>query len=97
MRLYFKGRDEPLTNEDGKLRAFGKLKCILGKNRLRDLGFNIPNGKITAQQTVILNKTKKELPSVSNIAKADDMELQEIMEKAVRNMEDLITQLRDHT
>ena len=30
-RLYFKGMDEPLTNEDGKLRTFGRLKSIPGK------------------------------------------------------------------
>ena len=30
-QLYFKGRDEPITNEDGKLKTFGKLKSILGK------------------------------------------------------------------
>ena len=30
-QLYFEGRDEPLTNEDGKLRTFGRLKSMLGK------------------------------------------------------------------
>ena len=29
--LYFKGRDEPLTNEYGNLKTFSKLKNILGK------------------------------------------------------------------
>ena len=96
-QLYFKGRDEPLTNEDGKLRAFGKLKSILCKNRLLDLGFNIPSGKITAKQAIILSKAEEELPSESNVAKADDTELQEITENAARSTEDLIAQLRDHT
>ena len=48
MQLYFKGRYEPLTNEDGKLRTFGRLKNILGKNRLHDLSFDMPRGKVTA-------------------------------------------------
>ena len=32
---------------------------------------------------------------MSDIAKADDIELQEIMENAMRNMEDLISQLKN--
>ena len=36
---------------------------------------------------------KEELPSMSDIAKADDIELQEITENAVRSTEDLIAQL----
>ena len=54
---------------------------ILGKNRLCRLGFNIPVGKLTAQQAVMLNKAAEELPSESDITKADDIELQEIAEK----------------
>ena len=56
---------------------------ILGKNRLHRLGFNIPVGKVTAQQTVMLNKAAEELPSESDITGADDIELQEIAEKAL--------------
>ena len=36
---------------------------------------------------------KEELPPVSDVSKADDIELQEIMESTARNMDDLITQL----
>ena len=90
---YFKGRDDPLTNEDGKLRTFGKLKSILGTNRLCDFGFDMSSGKLTPQQSVILNKTKEELPSTSDLANADDNELQEITENALKSMENLIAQL----
>ena len=86
--LYFKGRDEPLTNEDGKLRTFGKLKSIPSKNRICNLGFDISKGP-KVQQAVVLNKAKEELPSMSDIAKEDDIELQEIMENASRSMENL--------
>ena len=48
---------------------------ILGKNRLRRLGFNIPVGKLTARQVVMLNKAAEELPSESDITKVDDIEL----------------------
>ena len=59
------------------------LADILGKNRLRRLGFNIPVGSITAQQAVMLNKAAEELPSESDITKVDDIELQAIVEKAL--------------
>ena len=54
---------------------------ILGKNRLRRLGFNVPVGHITAQQAVMLNKAAKELPSESDITGADDIELQKLAKK----------------
>ena len=38
---------------------------------------------------------KEELPSVSDVAKADDIELQEIMENAVKSTEDLNKQLEN--
>ena len=68
---------------------------ILGKNRLRRLVFNIPVGKVTARQAVMLNKAAEELPSESDITGVDDIELQEIAEKASKSMEDLISQLND--
>ena len=59
------------------------------------MGFNIPVGKITARQAVMLNKAAEELPSESDITMADDMELQEIAEKATKSTEDLISHLND--
>ena len=79
--LYYIGSRKPLTTE-GKLKSVGMLVDILGKNRLRRLGFNIPVGKLMAQQAVMLNKVAEELPSESDITKADDIELQKIVEKA---------------
>ena len=67
------------------------LADILGKNRLHRLGFNIPVGKLTARQAVMLNKAAEELPSESDITKADDIELQEIAEKA----SGVISQIKD--
>ena len=61
---------------------------ILGKNRLCRLGFNILVGKITARQSVMLNKAAEELLSESDITSADDIELQKIAEKALKNIED---------
>ena len=88
--LYYIGSRKPLTTE-GKLKSVGMIADILGKNRLCRLGFNIPVGSITARQAVMLNKAAEELPSESDITKADDMELQEIAEKA----SGIISQIKD--
>ena len=64
---------------------------ILGKGGLHNLGFDILRGKVTARQAVMLNKASEELPSESDITKADDTELQEIAEKA----SDIISQIKD--
>ena len=79
--LYYIDNRKPLTTK-GKLKSVGMLADILGKNRLHRLGFNIPVGKVTARQAVMLNKAAEELPSESNITGVDDIELQEIAEKA---------------
>ena len=92
--LYCIGNRKPLTTE-GKLKSVGMLVDILGKNRLHRLGFNIPVGRITARQAVMLNKAAEELPSESDITRTDDTELQEIAEKATKSTEDLISHLND--
>ena len=79
--IYYIGSRKPLTTE-GKLMSVGMLADILGKNKLCRLGFNIPVGPITAHQAIMLNKAAEELPSESDITKVDDIELQEIVEKA---------------
>ena len=89
-KLYYRGSRKPLTTE-GKLKSVGMIANILGKNRLHRLGFNIPVGKVTARQAVMLNKATEELPSESDITKADDIELQEIAEKA----SGIISQIKD--
>ena len=93
--LYYRSRNKPLTYREGKLKLVGEITDILGKNRLRNLGFDIPKGKLTAQQAVLMNRVKEELPSTSDITKADDIELQEIMENASKSMEDLISQMKN--
>ena len=86
--LYYIGNRKPLMTE-GKLKSVGMLADILGENRLRRSGFNIPVGKVTARQAVMLNKAAEELPSTSDVDKADDIELQE----TAKSMEHLISQL----
>ena len=87
--LYYRGRSKPLTYGGGRLRSFKEIKKILGNGRLHKLGFD--QDKVTAEQVVMLNR---KLPSASDIAKACDIELQEI----AKSTEDLIlTPIMDHT
>ena len=88
--LYYIGSRKPLTTK-GMLKLVGMLADILGKNRLCNLSFDIPRGEVTAHQAVMLNKAAEELPSESDITKADDTELQEIVEKA----SGIISQIKD--
>ena len=95
--LYYIGNRKPLTTE-GNLKSVGMLADILGKNRLRRLDFNIPVGKLTAWQAIMLNKAAEELPSESDITKADDIKLQEIVEKAsgiISQIKDVLTDTED--
>ena len=81
---YYRGKREPLMYRGGKLKMVKQIVKILGKNRLRNLGFDITTGKVTAQEAVMLNRME-ELLSESDITKqltkADDTEPQEIMGK----------------
>ena len=88
--LYYIGNRKPLMTK-GKLKLVGMTVDILGKNRLHRLGFNIPVGRIPALQAVMLNKAAEELPSESDMTGADDIELQEIAEKALG----IISQIKD--
>ena len=88
--LYYTGSRKLLTNK-GVLKLVGMIADILGKNRLHRLGFDIPRGKVTARQAVMLNKAAEELPSQSDITGVDDIELQEITEKA----SGIISQIND--
>ena len=89
--LYYRGRNKPLTYGEGKLRSAKEIKKILDKGRTQIRFFE---EKVTAEQAVMLNRVEEELPSVSDVAKADDIELQEIMENATKSTEDLITQFK---
>ena len=59
--LYYIGSRKPLTTK-GVLKPVGMLADILGKNRLRNLGFDIPRGKVTARQAIMQTKLQKSYP-----------------------------------
>ena len=92
--MYYRNKSTPLTNKWDKLRSVGVIVEISSKERLPYLGLDIPRGKVMAQQAVKLNRMEEELPSASDVAKADDAELQEITGNADRSTEDVITQVK---
>ena len=90
--LYYKDKSMLLMIRGGKLRSVHVIAEILGKKGLHELGFDIPRGKLMARQAVMLERVEEELPSMSNVAKVDDIELQGIMENTVKSTEVLIVQ-----
>ena len=89
-KLYFRCKIMPLTTRNGKLRSVKEIKKILEDRGLRDLDFNISK-RVTAKQATMLNLVEEEIPSVSDVDKVGDIELQEI----VKSMEDLVFQIKD--
>ena len=88
IELYYIGLNTPLTYDNGKLRSVKELVKYLGKTRLHSLGLFVEKDEVTAEQAVKLNRVKEEMSSASDVAKADDIEIQEI----AKSTEDLITQ-----
>ena len=68
-KLYYRDKSTPLTIRRGKLRSVGAIVEILGKEGLRDLGFDIQvEGKLVARQAIKVNKVEEEPPSTSDLA-----------------------------
>ena len=88
-QLYYKDNVNPLMTKKWMLRAVGVLADRLGKEGLRELGFDVPVGRITAHQFMASYRVGSQLPSASDITRVDDIELQEIAEKASRSIENL--------
>ena len=90
-KLYFRNNSKPLMTNKGGLKSAKEIMNILGKEGLHDLDFNISKGKVTSRQAAMLNKVEEEIPSVSDVDKVSNIELQEI----TKSMEDLISQIKD--
>ena len=88
--LYYKGNSKSFTTIKKEIRLVKEIEKILGIKRLRNLSFDILKGKVTAEQALMLNRVEEELPSASDIDKADEIEFQEITESAKKSTEDLI-------
>ena len=91
-RLYYKGKS--LMNRNGELKTIGVIANTLGIRGLREMGYimgYITKTNLKPRFVLDLLEKQAELPSSSEIAKADDIELKEIAGKA----SDIISQIKD--
>ena len=94
-QLYYKENDgKPLMTKNGNLRTVKELVKILGIKGLRDSGYNVPERQ-SALDFIKVKRAKEKLPSVSDITKADDIELIELSRESSRISEDLIMDMKD--
>ena len=68
-RLYYKGK--PLMNRNGELKTIGIIADTLGIRGLREMGYNITKTNLKPRFVLDLLEKQAELPSSSEIAKAD--------------------------
>ena len=90
-RLYYKGK--PLMNRSGELKTIGIIANTLGIRGLQEMGYNITTTNLKPRFVLDLLEKQAELPSSSEIAKADEIEL----EKIAKSTEDLIYQINEQT
>ena len=80
-------------NRNGELKTIGVIADTLGIRGLREMGYNIAKTNLKPRFVLDFLEKQAELPSSSEIAKADEMELEEI----VKSTEDLIYQINKQT
>ena len=88
-RLYDKGK--LLMNRNGELKMIGVIADILGIRGLQEMDYNITKTNLKPRFVLDLMEKQAELPSSSEIAGTDEIELEKIAEKA----SDLIFQIKD--
>ena len=89
--LYY--REKSLTKRNRELRELREIGIIgnaLGIRGLREMGFNIPKTNLKPRYVLELLEEQLELPPKSDVANADDIELQEITENVARSVDNLI-------
>ena len=72
-RLYYKGK--PVMNRSGELKTIGVIADTLGIRGRREMGYNMTKTNLKPRFVLDLLEKQAELPSSSEIAKADDIEL----------------------
>ena len=90
-RLYYKGK--PLMNRNGELKTVGVIADTLGIRGRREMGYNIIKTNLKPQFVLDVMEKQAELPSMSEIAKADTIELEEI----AKSTDDLISQINNQS
>ena len=93
--LYFKGLDRPLTTR-GRLKTILTIGDSLGKGRLIEMGFDIPE-HLSVREFIKLRQVQRELeeklPSTSAINSANDNETQVLVAHASESTKDLIKEI----
>ena len=90
-RLYYKSK--PLMNRNGELKTIGIIADTLRIRGLQDMGYNITKTNLTPRFVLDLMEKQAQLPSSSEIAGTDEIELQEIM----KSTEGLIFQINNQS
>ena len=90
-RLYYRGK--PLMNRNGELKMVGVIADTLGIKGLRDMGYNITKTNLKPRFVLDLLEKQAEMPSSSDIAKADAIELEEI----AKSTEDLTFKINNQS
>ena len=80
-------------NRNGELKTIGIIADTLGIRGLREMGYNITKTNLKPPFVLDLLEKQAKLPSSSEVAKADTIELEEI----VKSTEDLISQINKQT
>ena len=80
-------------NRNGELKTNGVIADTLGIRGLREMGYNIAKTNLKPQFVLDLLEKQAKLPSSSEIAKADEIELEDI----AKSTEDLIYQINEQT
>ena len=89
--LYYKGK--PLMNKNGELKTVGVIADILGIGGLREMGYNISRTNLKPRFVLDLMEKQAQLPSIHEIAGADEIEL----EKIAKSIGDLIFQINNQS
>ena len=80
-------------NRNGELKTIGIIADTLGIRGLREMGYNIAKTNLKPRFVLDLLEKQAKLPSSSELAKSDEMELEEI----AKSTEDLIYQINKQT
>ena len=80
-------------NRNGELKTIAVIADTLGIRGLREMGYNITKTNLKPRFVLDLLEKQAELPSSSEIAKADTIELEEI----AKSTEDVIYQINNQT
>ena len=90
-RLYYRGK--PLMNRNGELKTIGIIADTLGIRGLREMDYNITKTDLKPRFVLDLLEKQTELPSSSEINRANDIELQELTERPITVIKDFLQEI----